>query len=80
MSQIAADQPLDALDDVPRVEAEHRQHDADQDRQQHQPAEHRQRRAAKKAVETVVPSAGSTGSKSVIRLRTNGDLDASPLW
>ena len=41
-----ADQPLDAVDDVERVESERRQDDADQDRHQHQTSQHRQRRAA----------------------------------
>ncbi len=41
-----ADQPLDALDDVPRVESERRQDNADQDRYQHQTEQHPQRRAA----------------------------------
>src|SRR6266540_3098662 len=47
-------EPLDARNDVPRVESEHGQDDADQDRQQDQPHQHHERRAAEKAGHDIV--------------------------
>src|SRR5258708_13991230 len=48
------EQQLNALDDIPGIEAYGREHHAHQDRQQDQPKRHRQRRAAEKAVKAVI--------------------------
>src|SRR5262245_54361627 len=48
------EQGLDAVQDIPGIEADGGKHHADQDRQQDQPERHRQRRAAEKAVQAVI--------------------------
>ena len=48
------EQHADAVQDIPGIETDRGEHDADQDRQQDQPERHRQRRAAEKAVQAVI--------------------------
>src|ERR1700689_3035636 len=48
------EQQPDAVDDIPGIEADRRQHHTDQNGQQDQPKRHRQRRASEKAGEAVI--------------------------
>src|SRR5262249_12764827 len=59
-------EPADAVDDVPRVEADRRQHHAHEDREQDQPDDDRERRPAEKTLDEVVAHASSPRIRSVV--------------
>src|SRR5258707_4100036 len=79
------EQQLNALDDIPGIEAYGREHHAHQDRQQDQPKRHRQRRAAEKPVKAVIAcrqfpgvvghrwSPAQTGPLTIIWRRADGE-------
>src|SRR5262249_61568605 len=56
---------LDAWDDVPRVQPERREHDADQDRHQDEAHQHREGRAAEEAGDCVVGHEWSPNPESL---------------
>src|SRR5205085_8009818 len=67
------EQETNAVDDIPGIEADRRQHDADEDREQDQAKRDRQRRAAEKAVQAVA-TAGRQISDVVGHLKLLGRI------
>jgi len=71
------EQQADAVDDIPGIEADRGEHDADQDREQDQAKRDRQRRAAEKAVQPIA-AAGRQISDVLDHLNISSE-DSTPL-